>query len=342
MKAAAVFHIETEKTEIREVRLEKLKEDEVLVRSICSAISPGTESMIYRGEIPSGIAADSSISCLAANFEYPFRYGYSLVGHITAIGEQVARDWMNRRVFLFHPHQDRVVAPIRDCLPIPDDVSEEEALFLPNMESALNFVMDANPVFGSRVMVFGLGVVGLLTCLLLQRSPLDRLIAADPLSYRRKRARELGLSAVIDPLDETRWQALLGELFDTKGPDGVDVAIEVSGNMQALNQAIEATGFSGRILSASWYGTQNRPLNLGGHFHRRRIEIVSSQVSTIDPRLCGRWTKTRRIELAWNMIRELRPSSLISHRFPLAECNRAFQVASRRLDGAFQVVFDYS
>ncbi|MCI0654098.1 MAG: zinc-binding dehydrogenase [Methylococcaceae bacterium] len=342
MKASAIFHTEPGKSECREIGLAAPKEDEVLIESICSAISPGTESMIYRGHMPSGMRGDSVIPSLAGDLVYPFRYGYAVVGRIIECGSAVDPNWAGRMVFVFHPHQNRLVVPIRECLAIPEELSVDDALFLPNMEAALNFVMDADPVFGSRVIIFGLGVVGLLTGWLLHKFPLDRLIAADPLDYRRKRGSDFGLSILIDPLDEKQWQSLLKELFDDQGCGGVDIAFELSGNMQTLNQAIEATGFSGTIVSGSWYGTQNRRLDLGGHFHRRRINIVSSQVSTIHPRLGGRWTKQRRIDLAWKMIRDMRPASLISHRFSPRDCDRAFQVASQRLENALQVIFEYS
>ncbi|MGH8550047.1 MAG: zinc-dependent alcohol dehydrogenase [Methylococcales bacterium] len=342
MKASAIFHIEAEKSEYREISLEAPKDGEVLIESICSAISPGTESMIYRGHMPPGMQADSVIASLGGNLDYPFRYGYALVGKIIDHGANVDPGWQGRVVFVFHPHQSSMVVPIQECFAIPDGLSVDDALFLPNMESALNFVMDADPVFGSRVMVFGLGVVGLLTGCLLHKLPLDRLIGADPLDYRRKRGIESGLSSVIDPLEETQWQAVLKELFDDRGSDGVDIAFELSGKLEALNQAIEATGFSGTIVVGSWYGTRSRTLDLGSHFHRRRINLVSSQVSTIHPRLSGRWTKGRRIELAWKMIRDIRPASLISHRFSPQNCDQAFQVASKHLENVLQVIFEYS
>ncbi|MGH8560049.1 MAG: zinc-binding dehydrogenase [Methylococcales bacterium] len=342
MKAAAILHIAPEQTEVREIRLAAVKPDEVLIQAICSAISAGTEGMIYRGHVPSGMTADATIASLSGALEYPFRYGYALAGTVIEAGRKVDPKWLGQKVFVFHPHQERLVVPVQDCFAIPHDLSVEDALFLPNMESALNFVQDANPPFGAWVMVFGLGVVGLLTSLLLARLPLSWLIAAEPLAYRRQTALECGLQSVIDPCDPSQWNHLLSQLFDGQGSHGVDIAIELSGNMEALNQAIEVTGFSGTIVAGSWYGTQSQGLDLGKHFHRRRIAIVSSQVSTVNPRLSGRWTKQRRIDLTWRMIRELRPAFLISHRFSPTDCDRAFQLASLASDNCHQIIFEYS
>lgn len=342
MKASAIFHTEPEKSEVREIELASPNDNEVVIETLCSAISPGTESMIYRGKMPRGMPGDSNIQSLCDNLEYPFTYGYALIGTVIEHGINVDPNWRGRKVFAFHPHQSRAVISIQDCLPIPDNISPDDALFLPNMESALNFVMDANPVFGSRIIVFGLGVVGLLTCKLLDKLPLASLIAADPLEYRRQERIKTGLPDVIDPFDENQWQSLLNELFSDPDADGVDIAFELSGNMQALDQAIKATGFSGTIVLGSWYGSQNRMLDLGSHFHRRRVNLVSSQVSTIHPRLTGRWTKQRRINLAWKMIRGIRPASLITHRFHPQDCDRAFQITSTRLENSLQVIFEYS
>ena len=342
MKSLAVVHIGPGKAEPREISLETLGSKEVLIQTLCSAISPGTESMIYRGHMPREIDGDVSIRNLDGRLEYPFSYGYTLSGKITECGKEVDSSWIGRSVFVFHPHQDQVIVPVVECLPIPADLNHYDALFLPNMESALNFVMDANPVIGSRVMVFGLGIVGLLTCELLSRQGPDRLIGLDPLADRRQRALNSSLCDVADPSDTGQWQSLINELFNNSNAQGVDIVFELSGNMQALNQAIEATGFDGTILLGSWYGTHSHALDLGGHFHRRRINIVSSQVSTLSPSLSGRWNKQRRIALAWDMIRAIRPASLITHRFQLQDCDRAFEVASQRLENCLQVIFEYS
>jgi len=242
---------------------------------------------------------------------------------------------------VFHPHQNRIVVALDECLPVPDKLSSEAALFLPNMESALNFVMDAKPVIGDIAGVFGLGVVGLLCTALLSRLSLQQLVALDPLIDRCDRALALGATETLDPNHNERWTSLKTCLFDKPEPNGLDIAFELSGNMNALNRAIEVTGFAGKIIVASWYGTASKPLDLGGHFHRNRIRLISSQVSTIDPRLSGRWNKTRRINLAWSMIEAIKPETLISHRLAFTECATAFQINDQKIEHALQVIFEY-
>jgi 2-desacetyl-2-hydroxyethyl bacteriochlorophyllide A dehydrogenase len=335
MRANALFHVGPCRVECREVSLAPPGAGEVLITSRCSAISPGTEAMIFSGAFPSDTPLDMNIESLRGGFTYPFSFGYALVGDVSAIGAGVDDGLLGKTLFAFHPHQDRAVVPVSGCHVVPDGLPPEAALFLPQMESALNFVMDGAPLIGERVLVFGQGVVGLLTAALLAEFPLERLVAVEPLAWRRELSKRWGIAETVDPTYAAQWQALLA------GLDGADLVFELSGDMAALNQAIEATVFDGRIVVGSWYGARSKPLELGGRFHRNRVRLVSSQVSTLDPALSGRWDKLRRIRLAWRMVEKLRPQRLIGRSFPLAQCLEAFEAVSARQDGVMQVIFRY-
>lgn len=335
MRASALYHVAERRVECREVDLAAPGKDEVLITSRYSAISPGTEAMIFSGAFPKDWALDTSIQSLKGGFSYPFCYGYSLVGEVSATGPGVDEGLMGKTLFAFHPHQNKAVVPLAACHAVPDGVVPEAALFLPQVETALNLVMDGAPLIGERVLVLGQGVVGLLTAALLTQFPLARLIAAEPLASRRELAREWGIEETVDPADAAQWQALLASL------DGADLAFELSGDIAALNQAIEAAGFDGRIVVGSWYGGESQTLDLGGRFHRHRLRLISSQVSTLNPALTGRWDKRRRIDLAWRMVEKLQPQRLISQAFPLAQCQLAFETVCARRDGVMQVIFQY-
>jgi len=341
ISARAVYHVAPETAALRERTLAPLKAGQVLIESLYSAISSGTESMIFRGRMPAAIAQDEVIASLRGGFRYPFTYGYALTGKVIEIGAGVARDWLGRCVLAFHPHQDYAVVPVQDCLVVPSDIAPQAAVFLPNVESALNFIMDGRPVIGEKVMVSGQGVLGLLTTAILSGFPLGRLITADPLADRRARSLALGAMESLEAGDPSAIETLQLRLFRNEVGDGLDLAFELSGNMDALNQTIELTGFAGRIIIGSWYGNDIRPLNLGGHFHRRRIQLISSQVSTISPQLSGRWDKSRRMELVWEWIRRLTPEHLITHVLKPTECQQAFELVSGKSDGVLQAIFEY-
>ena len=158
----------------------------LLVESEWSAISAGTELLVYRGELPEELALDDTFSALAASSSYPVRYGYSLVGRVSRVGEGLDRSWIGRRVFCFHPHADRVVVSAADVFPLPDDIPPVAATMLPSAETAVNVLLDGAPLIGERIALFGLGVVGTFTAMLLSRMSPERLFAYDPSGFRRR------------------------------------------------------------------------------------------------------------------------------------------------------------
>ena len=120
----------------------------------------------------------------------------------------------------------------------------------------------------------------------------------------------------------------------------VDLTYELSGNPAALDTAIALTGYAGRIVVGSWYGAKRAPIDLGGRFHRSRLHLVSSQVSTIDPALSGRWDKTRRFEVAWQMLRTLDTAPLITHRYRLADAAAAYRQIDQHPAATLQVLLE--
>ena len=320
----------------REEELPAIGDNQVLVETLFSAISPGTESLIYRGEFPEEISVDGNIASLAGNFSYPLKYGYSAVGQIVDVGDDVDSRWKGRLVAAFNPHESHFIAEPGTLIPLPDDIEPEDGVFLPNMETAINFVMDGSPLIGENVAVFGQGIVGLLTTSLLARFPLANLITLDRFPMRRKVSREVGARVCLDP-DDTNLQKKLTECL----PNGADLTYEISGSPIALDQALNATGFAGRIVIGSWYGSKRSSLSLGGKFHRSRISLISSQVSTVAPEFQGRWTKTRRFEIAWEMIRQLKPSRFITHRFHIQDAAKAYRLLDQMPEKAIQILLIY-
>jgi threonine dehydrogenase-like Zn-dependent dehydrogenase len=255
------------------------------------------------------------------------------------VGAQVAPEWQDRLVFSFHPHESHFLASLDELIPVPPPLSPEEAAFLPNMETAVNFLMDGQPLIGEQVVIFGQGVVGLLTTALLARLPLASLVTLDRYPLRRQTSLALGAHASLDPAEPqvlTQLHAVLQQ-----GQPGADLTYELSGNPAALDQAIAATGFSGRVVIGSWYGQKRADLNLGGRFHRSRIRLISSQVSTLAPEWTGRWSKARRLQVAWWMLEQVRPAHLITHRFPLTQADQAYALLDQHPEEAIQVILTY-
>ncbi|MEN8754199.1 MAG: zinc-binding alcohol dehydrogenase, partial [Desulfobacterales bacterium] len=172
---------------------------QVLVRNRMSAISPGTELLVYRGQVSDGWPVDSTISSLSGAFGYPLRYGYTSVGQVVVAGPGVDPNWIGRWVFSFQPHQSHYLASPSTLIPLPADINPENALFVPAMETAVNFMMDGQPMIGERVMVLGQGIIGLLTTALLSRFSLSELVTFDRYAFRRQRSLEVGAHKALDP-----------------------------------------------------------------------------------------------------------------------------------------------
>lgn len=312
--------------------------DQVLVQTHYSAISPGTEMLVYRGQWPQGVSVDATIDTLAGAFAYPLSYGYCAVGRVIAAGPAVSVDWLGRRVFAFQPHQDLFCCDPETLQPIPDDLDDETALFLPSMETAVNLLLDGSPLIGEKVVVIGQGVIGLLTTALLSRFPLASLATVDSHPLRREASTRLGAGECVDPEDP----ACITRLGGVPGQGGeADLVYELSGNPAALNTALALTRFSGRVVIGSWYGAKKKELDLGSFFHRGRVTLISSQVSSLAPQLTGRWNNRRRLDLAWKMLRLVHPSDCITHRFALADAPLAYSLIDRSPEETIQVVFDH-
>lgn len=330
-KAQTLYFTSPKQIEIRETKLADLKADEVLVETICSAISAGTEMLVYRGQFPHLADINDTVS---NDLNYPLAYGYACVGRVKETGIQVGKSWRDKLVFAFQAHTSSFIAHTSSLIPIPAAISPEVACFLPNMETAVNLVQDGAPILGERVLVLGQGIIGLLTASLLSEFPLESLIAVDQYELRR--------NALGDKVRRSKVKSFSPDDLRLSTLDKNDLTFELSGSPVALNDAIRSTTFSGRIVIGSWYGQKNSPIDLGGSFHRSRIKLISSQVSTISPELSGRWDKSRRFDLAWSALERIQPERWITQRFSLSDAEKAYQLLDVHPEETIQIVFDYS
>jgi threonine dehydrogenase-like Zn-dependent dehydrogenase len=323
--------------QVREALLEPAA-GEVLVQVICSAPSAGTELLVYRGQLPAALELDSSLPVLREQNGYPLRYGYASVGRVLACGAGVGEFWLGRRVFALQPHASHYLAEPSALIPIPDAISDEAAVFLANMETAVNLVHDGAPLLGERVAVLGLGIVGLLTSALLAQFPLAALHGIDPHPLRRATAAALPHMSTHDASTTAQRETLCAQL---RAQGGVDLLFEVSGEPQALALALDSSGYCSRIVVGSWYGNKPCARPLGGAAHRNRISIVTSQVSTLAPALAGRWTRTRRFDSAWAQLQRVQPQRWIDARVPLTQAPELYQRLHERIEAPLQALFVY-
>jgi threonine dehydrogenase-like Zn-dependent dehydrogenase len=282
------------------------------------------------------------------------------VGRITQTGKHADQSLLNKLVFGFAPHATAFICNPSALIFAPASFQPETCSFLPNMETAVNLVQDAAPILGERVLVLGQGVVGLLVASLLKEFPLEELVTSDRYELRRQASHEIGVNDSFDPdghgkkkeesgqpISERRY--ISNQLISESNPkpqfayaQNFDLTFELSGSPAALNDAIAMTAFGGRIIIGSWYGNKRTPIDLGSTFHRSRIQLISSQVSTIAPALSGRWDKPRRFRVAWEALNRIQPQKWITHRFPIAKASEAYRLLDENPQETIQVMFSYS
>jgi len=270
--------------EIRAERLRSLAPGELLIQARASAISRGTETLVFRGEVPQSEWQRMRCPFQEGGLPAPVKYGYAVAG----IVEDGPAEFCGRRVFCLHPHQDRFIVPEEAVVVVPDDVPDRRATLAANMETAINGLWDGVPGPGDRITVVGAGVVGALVAALAARLPGAEVEVID-----------------IDP-SRAALAAALGCRFapPQKARDDADLVIHASGAPDGLATALAIAGFEATVIEMSWYGTRVVPLALGGAFHSRRLSLHSSQVGSVPPGRRARWSRRRRLALALSLLRD--------------------------------------
>jgi len=231
------------------------------------------------------------------DFDGPVKYGYLSVGVVEGLGPGTADPGLlGRRVFCHYPHQDRYVVPVESLTPIPDAVPSPRAVLAGTVETAINALWDARPLYAERVAVIGVGLVGASVLSLLQRFPLARLLGVDPDPQAHLVARTWGADCVHP--DE-----LSGEF---------DLVVHCSGTGDGLAAGLEVLDYEGRAVELSWFGRHQPRIPLGAQFHARRLSLHASQVSAVAPSMRARRQRSDRLTLALGALADPRYDRLLT------------------------------
>lgn len=336
LTAQALWLTEPRRAELRDETVPSPVGSEVRIRALASGISQGTELLVYRGRVSPDLPLD--LPTLAGSFAFPIKYGYASVGRVLDVGPGVTALAPGDLVFTHYPHQSVYVVPEGLPVRLPPSIERDPALgvFFANVETALNVLLDTPLRLGESAVVFGAGTVGLLVAQLLRRAGAGHITVVDPLPARRERALIVGADITLAPGDD-----LAARLAEHIGGRAPDVAIEVSGAPDALQAAIDVVADEGTVVAVSWYGTKPVTLALGGHFHRGRVRLRSSQVGQTNPALTPRWDRARRTAVAVDLLPRLHLEPLISHRIPFARATEAYALLDEHPEEAGQVVLTY-
>jgi 2-desacetyl-2-hydroxyethyl bacteriochlorophyllide A dehydrogenase len=333
--ARAVWFAGPRAVEIRAEQVPPPGPGQIRVRAIASAISHGSEMLVYRGQVDPALPLD--LPTLAGGFGFPIKYGYASVGTVIDVGEGVAALQVGDRVFCLHPHQSVYLAPAHLALRLPAGIDPTLGVFCANLETALNIVHDTPLRLGETAVIFGQGVVGLLVAQLLRMAGAARVMAVEPSAGRRALAMATGADAALAPGDD-----LPDRLRALNAGRAADVAVEVSGAPAALQAAIDCVMDEGTVVVASWYGRKPVSLDLGGHFHRGRVTLRGSQVGRLNPSLGPRWDHARRSQAVAALLPRLRLAELVSQRAPLEGAADAYALVDGGGEGVVQVVLEYA
>jgi threonine dehydrogenase-like Zn-dependent dehydrogenase len=297
--ARAFWVVKPGRGEIRDEALPAPGAGEVLVRTVCSAVSRGTESLVFRGEVPASQYGTMRAPFQDGDFPGPVKYGYLSVG-VVVVGPT---DLEGRTVFCLYPHQTAYVAPADAVLPVPEGVPAERAVLAGTVETAVNALWDAAPLVGDRVAVVGAGMVGCCVA---------RLLAGFP-----------GVDVALVDVEEGR-AAVAGRLgvgFATPAaaPGDRDLVVHTSATSAGLQCALEILAPDATVVELSWYGDRETTVSLGGAFHSRRLAIRASQVGAVASARRSRRSTRDRLRLALELLRDDAFDALLDGSTPFAE-----------------------
>ncbi|WP_328666833.1 3-hydroxyacyl-CoA dehydrogenase NAD-binding domain-containing protein [Streptomyces sp. NBC_00322] len=281
--------------EIREVALPDPADGEVLVRTLFSGVSRGTETLVFRGGVPESQYGVMRAPFQEGDFPGPVKYGYLNVGLV----EEGPRELVGRTVFSLYPHQTRFVVPASAVTPVPDSVPAARAVLAGTVETAVNAAWDAAPMLGDRIAVVGAGMIGASVAAVLARFPAVRVQLVDANPARADIARALGVDFALPE----------------EAAGDCDLVVHASATEDGLARSLELLAPEGTVLELSWYGDRRISLPLGEAFHSRRLVVRSSQVGTVSPARGSRRTFADRLALALDLLADPAFDALIT-----AEC----------------------
>jgi threonine dehydrogenase-like Zn-dependent dehydrogenase len=300
MSAAHAFWVRAPgRGEIRPVELPEPGRNDVVVRTVRSGISRGTETLVFRGGVPESQYGAMRAPFQEGDFPAPVKYGYLNVGAV----EHGPAELRGRTVFCLYPHQTAYVVPAAAVTVVPEDVPPARAVLAGTVETAVNALWDAAPLIGDRVTVVGAGMVGCCVARLLSRFPAVQVTLVDVDPGRADVAAALGVDFALP----------------SGAADGRDLVVHASATSAGLQLSLDLLAAEAAVLDLSWYGDSEVRLSLGGTFHSRRLAIRASQVGIVSPARSGRRTTTDRLALAVELLRDPAFDALVTGRSAFRE-----------------------
>jgi 2-desacetyl-2-hydroxyethyl bacteriochlorophyllide A dehydrogenase len=297
--AQALWYVAPGRAELRPATIGDAGPNGILVRTLYSGLSRGTERLIFEGKVPEMEWSRMKAPAQEGEFPFPVKYGYSAVGVV----EEGPAQLKGKHVFVLYPHQDRFVVPAERAFIIPENVPPRRATLAANMETALNILWDGGAQPADTIVIVGGGIVGMLVAALASRLPGAKVTLVDIEPSREATARKLGVNFSLPD----------------NAPGEADIVIHTTASAGGLSLALKLAGIEGTIVEASWFGTGTVNVPLGDAFHSRRLRLISSQVGNVCAERAKRWSTRRRLEAAVNLLTDERLDVLLGEEVPFAE-----------------------
>lgn len=290
-RARALWYVAPNKAEIAPAQLNELAAGHCRIESLYSAISRGTESLVFSGSVPASEYDRMATPLMAGQFPFPVAYGYCNVGRVI----DGPAPWLQATVFCLGPHQTVFDAPVSMLAQLPDGLPVRRAVLAANMETALNAVWTGKPGPADSIAIVGGGVVGLLVAYLCSQLPGVHVKLIDPNQDRAKTCQALGIDYA-------------------SGPNNIancDVVFHASGHPAGLEDALSIAGNEASVIELSWYGSRAVSVQLGGAFHSQQLRLQSCQVGHIEQTHQARWNYHRRLTAALELLADSRLDGLL-------------------------------
>lgn len=320
MKVKEFWHISPEKSEFKFNEIHNLSENEVLVKSLFSSISIGTERLVALKSVPTIMYEKMKVPYMDGSFSLPCKYGYSLVGKVI----EGPVELINKVVHVMHPHQDFAIVNIQSIKVIDDMIPAKRCVLVSNVETTINAIWDSKVTVGDKVLIAGFGIIGALTSIILKKIPGVKVYVSEINPSRRSLAQRLGF-----------------ELIHEVSEAVFDLAFNSSASQKGLQLCIDSVGNEGKVIEVSWYGNKKVSLSLGEDFHSMRKKIQSSQVSVIPGDKLNRWSFLRRKDLALELLKDEEFDLLVENVVPFSDAPAVFSSIRDGTYDKISAVFSY-
>jgi threonine dehydrogenase-like Zn-dependent dehydrogenase len=322
MKANALWHTTSECSAILEQELPDRNNHMLLIESLYSLVSLGTERLVASALMPAAIWNQMAVPYMGGSFSLPCKYGYSLVGKVL----KGPAEYKGKTVHLMHPHQDKSWVKASSVYAISSEIPAQRAVLASQVETAVNAIWDSRISLGDAVLIAGFGLLGSIIAILASSIPGVKVVILEKNEYRKEIAREMCFH-VLDNQDDH------DEVFD--------VAINTTADEKALQFCIDHIGYESQVTEVSFYGKKTVTLLLGETFHTEHKRIKVSQVSQIPSQRKNRWDLERRKNLVFDILKDKRFDLLAGNIVPFEHAPVIFNQIRYGLINDISVVFQY-